>query len=133
MPAGLGSRKSSIRGPNGGCVCAEESADFLQCCGQLTGVTVAKVFGEDQKVAALLDGSFSNVHESCLVRFPTAPETFGDVSRDGYRRSAHLWTTRLRDLANGRRVEWSDTWTEADIEDARRASLSGSDERELEG
>jgi len=40
------------------------------------------------------------------------------------------WTTRLRDLANGRTVDWSDTWTEEDLADARRASLSSFDERE---
>jgi hypothetical protein len=40
------------------------------------------------------------------------------------------WTTRLRDLANGRSVEWSDTWTEEDLADARRASLSAFDEWE---
>jgi hypothetical protein len=43
-----------------------------------------------------------------------------------------IWTTRLCDLADGRRVDWSDTWTEEDLEDARRASLSGFDERERE-
>ena len=42
------------------------------------------------------------------------------------------WTTRLRDLANGRSVDWSDTWTEEDLADARRASLSTFDERERE-
>ena len=40
------------------------------------------------------------------------------------------WTTRLRELAGSRSVEWSDTWTEEDLQDARRASLSGFDERE---
>jgi hypothetical protein len=40
------------------------------------------------------------------------------------------WTTRLRDLANGKNVDWSDTWTEEDLEDVRRASLSRFDERE---
>jgi hypothetical protein len=43
------------------------------------------------------------------------------------------WTTRLRDLANGRNVDWSDTWTKEDLADARRASLSSLDEREREG
>ena len=42
------------------------------------------------------------------------------------------WTTRLRDLANGRCVEWSDTWTDADVADARRASLARFDESERE-
>ena len=40
------------------------------------------------------------------------------------------WAAQLRDLANGRSVEWSDTWTEGDLADARRASLSAFDERE---
>jgi len=42
------------------------------------------------------------------------------------------WTTRLRDLADGRSVDWSDTWTDEDLADARRASLSTFDERERE-
>ena len=42
------------------------------------------------------------------------------------------WTTRLRDLAGGRSVDWSDTWTDEDLADARRASLSSFDERERE-
>jgi hypothetical protein len=40
------------------------------------------------------------------------------------------WATRLSDLAKGRRVDWSDTWTEEDLADARRASLGNFDERE---
>ena len=42
------------------------------------------------------------------------------------------WTTRLRDLADGRSVDWSDTWTDEDLADGRRASLSSFDERESE-
>ena len=42
------------------------------------------------------------------------------------------WTTRLRDLAGGRSVDWSDTWTDEDLADGRRASLSSFDERERE-
>ena len=42
------------------------------------------------------------------------------------------WTTRLRDFADGRSVDWSDTWTDEDLADARRASLSSFDERERE-
>ena len=42
------------------------------------------------------------------------------------------WTTRLRDLANGKNVDWSDTWTEEDLADVQRASLSRFDERERE-
>jgi len=43
-----------------------------------------------------------------------------------------VWTTRLRDLADGRSVDWSDTWTEEDLADVRQASLSGFDEGERE-
>jgi hypothetical protein len=42
------------------------------------------------------------------------------------------WATRLRDLANGKSVDWSDTWTEEDLADVQRASLSRFDERERE-
>jgi hypothetical protein len=42
------------------------------------------------------------------------------------------WTTQLRDLANGKNVEWSDTWTEEDLADVKGASLSRFDERERE-
>jgi hypothetical protein len=42
------------------------------------------------------------------------------------------WATRLRDLATGRNVDWSATWTEEDLADARRSSLSRFDERERE-
>jgi hypothetical protein len=40
------------------------------------------------------------------------------------------WVTRLRDLGDGRSVEWSDEWTEKDIADAQSASLATFDERE---
>jgi hypothetical protein len=40
------------------------------------------------------------------------------------------WITRLRDLENGRSVDWSDTWTQEDLADTRSASLSRLDERE---
>ena len=36
----------------------------------------------------------------------------------------------LRELADGRSVDWSDTWTEEDFADAQRASLSGFEDRE---
>ena len=41
-----------------------------------------------------------------------------------------IWTTRLRDLTGGRSVDWSATWIDEDLADARRASLSIFDERE---
>ena len=40
-----------------------------------------------------------------------------------------VWTMRLRDLANGKGVESSDAWTDEDLADARRASLSVFDEQ----
>ena len=42
------------------------------------------------------------------------------------------WTVRLRDLAAGKDVDWSDTWTKEDLADARRASLSSFDQMERE-
>lgn len=42
------------------------------------------------------------------------------------------WTTRLRDLANGKNIDWSDTWTKEDLVDVQRASLSRFDEMERE-
>jgi hypothetical protein len=42
------------------------------------------------------------------------------------------WAAGLRDVANGRSVDWSDAWTEEDLADARRASLSAFDDRERE-
>lgn len=40
------------------------------------------------------------------------------------------WVTWLRELENGGRADWSDTWTEEDLADARSASLSRLEERE---
>jgi hypothetical protein len=40
------------------------------------------------------------------------------------------WATRLRELAGGRDVDWSATWTEEDIADAQRASCASFEERE---
>ena len=40
------------------------------------------------------------------------------------------WVTRLRDLGNGRSLDWSDEWTEEDIADVQRSSLAAFDERE---
>ena len=42
------------------------------------------------------------------------------------------WTTRLCDLANGKNVDWSDTWTEEDLSELQRASLFRFDEWERE-
>ena len=40
------------------------------------------------------------------------------------------WATQLSDLAKGKPVDWSDTWTEQDLADAQRVSMSNFDERE---
>src|SRR5690349_17940464 len=57
---------------------------------RLSGISVSKVLGEDQKVAAFLDGSFGHVHEPSFVSFAAATESLGDVGGNGYRRAAHL-------------------------------------------
>lgn len=66
--------------------------------------------------------ALSENEERLMEAFRTLPPDAAD--------QVIVWTTRLRDLANGRSVEWPDTWTEEDLADARRASLSGFDERE---
>lgn len=40
------------------------------------------------------------------------------------------WATQLRDLASGSNVNWSATWTEEDLAEVQRASLSRFEERE---
>jgi hypothetical protein len=40
------------------------------------------------------------------------------------------WAVQLSDLAKGRNVDWSDTWTDEDVADARRASLHNFEKRE---
>jgi hypothetical protein len=42
------------------------------------------------------------------------------------------WATQLSDLAKNGAVEWSDTWTDGDLQDARTASLANFEEREPE-
>ena len=49
-----------------------------------------KKLGEDQKVAAFLDGSFGHIHEPSFVGFAAATESLGDIGGNGYRRAAHL-------------------------------------------
>lgn len=36
----------------------------------------------------------------------------------------YAWAISLRELANGKDVDWSSTWTEEDLADAQRASLA---------
>ena len=43
-----------------------------------------------------------------------------------------VWATQLRDLANGQSMDWSDSWTDEDLEDARRSSLGNFEQRETE-
>jgi hypothetical protein len=40
------------------------------------------------------------------------------------------WATQLGDLAKGRPVDWSDTWTDEDVADLQRASLANFDAQE---
>jgi hypothetical protein len=40
------------------------------------------------------------------------------------------WATRLRELADGRNVDWSATWTDEDVADAQRAFCARFEERE---
>jgi hypothetical protein len=40
------------------------------------------------------------------------------------------WATQLSDLASGRLVDWSDTWTDQDLRDVSHASLSNFEEHE---
>lgn len=40
------------------------------------------------------------------------------------------WATQLSDLAKGGAIEWSDTWTDEDLADLRRASLANFDAHE---
>jgi len=42
------------------------------------------------------------------------------------------WANRLRELSDGRDVDWSATWTDEDMGDAQRASCAGFDEGERE-
>jgi hypothetical protein len=40
------------------------------------------------------------------------------------------WARQLADLAGGREVEWSDSWTDQDLADATAVSLRTFEERE---
>jgi hypothetical protein len=40
------------------------------------------------------------------------------------------WARQLSDLANGRPIEWSDSWTDQDILDATAASVRHFEEQE---
>ncbi len=44
-----------------------------------------------------------------------------------------VWATQLAEAAKGMPVEWSDSWSEEDMVDARAASLRHLEEREMLG
>lgn len=43
------------------------------------------------------------------------------------------WARQLADLAGGRMIEWSDTWTDEDLADATAAAVRRFEDREREG
>lgn len=48
-------------------------------------------------------------------------------------RKVLLWAQQLADLGGGRPVEWSDSWSDADLREATAASLERFEEQEREG
>ncbi len=48
-------------------------------------------------------------------------------------RKVLVWSHQLADLAGGRRVEWSDSWSDDDLREATVASLERFDQQEREG
>ncbi|MDX2151008.1 MAG: hypothetical protein SFV54_09750 [Bryobacteraceae bacterium] len=48
-------------------------------------------------------------------------------------RKVLVWAQQLADLGGGRRVEWSDSWSDDDLRDATIASLERFEEQEREG
>lgn len=47
-------------------------------------------------------------------------------------RKVLVWAQNLADLANGRRVEWSDSWSDEDLRDATAASVERFEQQERE-
>ena len=43
-----------------------------------------------------------------------------------------VWIKRLGELSEGKGVDWSDSWSEEDIEDLQAASIKDFEARELE-
>jgi len=43
------------------------------------------------------------------------------------------WAPQLSDLAGGRAVEWSDSWTDEDLAEATTAALRRFEDQEREG
>jgi hypothetical protein len=48
-------------------------------------------------------------------------------------RKVLVWALQLVDLGGGRRVEWSDSWSDDDLRDATVASLKRFEQQEREG
>ena len=48
-------------------------------------------------------------------------------------RKVLTWAQQLADLADSRRVEWSDSWSDEDLREATRASLERFEKEEREG
>lgn len=48
-------------------------------------------------------------------------------------RKVLLWAQQLADLGAGRRVEWSDSWSDADLREATLASLERFEQQEQQG
>jgi hypothetical protein len=48
-------------------------------------------------------------------------------------RKVLVWAQQLADLGGGRRVEWSDSWSDGDLREATLASLERFGEQEREG
>lgn len=43
------------------------------------------------------------------------------------------WARQLESLANGSKIDWSDSWTEEDLADATSAALQRFDDQEQQG
>ena len=48
-------------------------------------------------------------------------------------RKVLVWAQQLADLERGRRIEWSDSWSDDDLREATRASLERFEQQEREG
>jgi|HubBroStandDraft_1064217.scaffolds.fasta_scaffold317390_2 hypothetical protein len=82
-------------------------------------VSVVKYFLYNQPMIVL------NEKEEKLVQtIRILPEETGD--------QILLWASQLADLAAGKPVEWSDSWTDEDIREVTMASLRNFDESEPE-
>jgi hypothetical protein len=44
-----------------------------------------------------------------------------------------VWVQQLADIGGGRRVEWSDSWSDDDLRDATVASIERFEQQEREG